>query len=48
MSKSNFNEKGTIFVMDEPDIIADKIKKAKTDSFNTGIYDKEKQTCVSN
>lgn len=48
MSKSNVNEKGTIFVMDSPEIIADKIKKAKTDSFNKVKYDKEKQPGLSN
>ena len=48
MSKSNVNEKGTIFVMDGPEVVADKIKKAKTDSFNKVKYDKEKQPGVSN
>ena len=48
MSKSTANEKGTIFVMDSPEVIADKIKKAKTDSFNKVKYDKEKQPGVSN
>lgn len=48
MSKSNVNEKGTIFVMDGPEIVADKIKKAKTDSFNKVKYDKQKQPGISN
>ncbi|MBQ0045270.1 MAG: tryptophan--tRNA ligase [Mycoplasma sp.] len=48
MSKSNINEKGTIFVMDSPEVIADKIKKAKTDSFNKVKYDKEKQPGIAN
>lgn len=48
MSKSNINEKGTIFVMDSPEIIADKIKKAKTDSLNKVKYDKEKQPGIAN
>lgn len=48
MSKSNVNEKGTIFIMDSPEVVADKIKKAKTDSFNKVKYDKEKQPGVSN
>lgn len=48
MSKSNVNEKGTIFIMDSPEVVADKIKKAKTDSFNKVRYDKEKQPGVSN
>ncbi|MCQ2956948.1 MAG: tryptophan--tRNA ligase [Mycoplasmoidaceae bacterium] len=48
MSKSNINEKGTIFVMDSPEVVADKIKKAKTDSLNKVKYDKEKQPGISN
>ncbi len=48
MSKSNKNIKGTIFIMDAPEIIADKIKAAKTDSFNKVHYDKEKQPGISN
>jgi len=48
MSKSNKNEKGTIFVLDPVDVIADKIKKAKTDSLNKVKYDKEKQPGISN
>ncbi len=48
MSKSNKNIKGTIFIMDPPEIIADKIKSAKTDGFNKVKYDKEKQPGISN
>ena len=48
MSKSNKNEKGTIFVLDKPEVIADKIKKAKTDSLNKVKYDKVNQPGVSN
>jgi len=48
MSKSNKNEKGTIFVLDDVAVIADKIKKAKTDSLNKVKYDKENQPGISN
>ncbi|MCQ2747984.1 MAG: tryptophan--tRNA ligase [Mycoplasmoidaceae bacterium] len=48
MSKSNVNDKGTIFIMDSPDVVADKIKRAKTDSLNKVKYDKEKQPGISN
>ena len=48
MSKSSKNEKGTIFVLDEPEVIADKIKKAKTDSLNKVKYDKANQPGVAN
>jgi len=48
MSKSNKVEKGTIFILDPVEQIADKIKKAKTDSLNKVRYDKEKQPGISN
>lgn len=48
MSKSNKNENGTIFVLDKPKTILEKIKKAKTDSLNKVKYDKLNQPAVAN
>lgn len=48
MSKSNKNENGTIFVLDDAKTITEKIKKAKTDSLNKIKYDKQHQPAVAN
>lgn len=48
MSKSDDNEWATIHMLDEPDKIVKKIKKAVTDSLGHVHYDKEAQPGVSN
>lgn len=48
MSKSDDNEWATIHMLDEPDKIVKKIKKAVTDSLGHVHYDKENQPGVSN
>jgi tryptophanyl-tRNA synthetase len=48
MSKSNLNEKGTIFLLDNPGEAYKKIMGAKTDSLNSVNYDLEKQPGISN
>ncbi|MDE6476739.1 MAG: tryptophan--tRNA ligase [Mycoplasmoidaceae bacterium] len=48
MSKSNKNEKGTIFLLDSPEVSAKKIMSAKTDSLNKVNFDVKKQPGVSN
>ena len=48
MSKSDDNEMATIHMMDEPDVIVKKIKRAVTDSLGHVHYDKENQPGVSN
>ena len=41
MSKSNKNENGTIFVLDDSKTISKKIKSVKTDSLNKIKYDQK-------
>jgi tryptophanyl-tRNA synthetase len=48
MSKSNANEKGTIFLLDDPKDAYKKIMGAKTDSLSKINYDITKQPGVSN
>lgn len=48
MSKSNTDEKGTIFLLDTPEVVEQKIKKAKTDALNQVKYDKVNQPGISN
>lgn len=48
MSKSDDNEWATIHMLDEPDVITKKIKRAVTDSIGHVHYDKENQPGVSN
>lgn len=48
MSKSDDNEWATIHMLDEPDVIVKKIKRAVTDSIGHVRYDKENQPGVSN
>ena len=48
MSKSDDNDMATIHMLDEPDVIAKKIKRAVTDSIGHVHYDKENQPGVSN
>lgn len=48
MSKSNTNENGTVFLLDQPEIAAKKIMGAKTDSLNIVKYDVENQPAISN
>ncbi len=48
MSKSDDNEMATIHMLDEPDVIVKKIKRAVTDSLGHVHYDKENQPGVSN
>ncbi len=48
MSKSNKNEKGTIFLLDDPEVAAKKIMSAKTDGLNSVKYDPKNQPGVSN
>jgi tryptophanyl-tRNA synthetase len=48
MSKSNVNERGTIFLLDSPQAAAQKIMAAKTDSLNKINYDEQNQPGVSN
>lgn len=48
MSKSNQNQKGTIFLLEPLESVRKKILSAKTDSLDTIKYDIEKQPGVSN
>lgn len=48
MSKSDDNEWATIHMLDEPDVIVKKIKRAVTDSIGHVHYDKVNQPGVSN
>jgi tryptophanyl-tRNA synthetase len=48
MSKSNENEKGTIFLLDKLDEVTRKIMGAKTDSLNKVKYDLINQPGISN
>jgi tryptophanyl-tRNA synthetase len=48
MSKSNSNEKGTIFLSDAPRDAYDKIMSSKTDSLNKIIFDPNDQPGISN
>jgi len=48
MSKSDPNANATIFMLDEPDVITRKLKRAVTDSDSGIIYDIEKKPGVSN
>lgn len=48
MSKSDDNEWATIHMLDEPNVIVKKIKRAVTDSLAHVHYDKENQPGVSN
>jgi tryptophanyl-tRNA synthetase len=48
MSKSNLNEKGTIFLLDKPQDVINKINSAKTDSLNKVKYDPQNQPGISN
>ena len=48
MSKSDENQKATIFVLDEPKVIEKKIKSAVTDSEGIVKYDKDNKPGISN
>ncbi len=48
MSKSDSDENGFITLLDKPDVILRKIKRAVTDSENTILYDPENRPGVSN
>lgn len=48
MSKSDESGKGVIFLSDEPDIAAQKVMAATTDSFNEIRYDLEERPGISN
>jgi tryptophanyl-tRNA synthetase len=48
MSKSNTNEKGTIFLLDSSIEAESKIMSAKTDSLNKVQYDEQNQPGISN
>lgn len=48
MSKSDQNENGTIFILDDEQVVLNKIKKATTDSDNEVKYDPENKPGISN
>ncbi len=48
MSKSDPEEKATLFLTDPPDVIRSKIRRAVTDSERTIAYDPEKRPGISN
>lgn len=48
MSKSANNPKGTLFLLDDPEVGFNKIKTALTDNYNTIKYDYAKQPGISN
>ncbi len=48
MSKSSDSHLGTIFLLDDPDEVVNKLKRAVTDSENTVHYDSERKPGVSN
>lgn len=48
MSKSDTNSNSTIYLLDEPENILKKVKKAQTDSENKIYYNKESKAGISN
>ncbi|MGL4647709.1 MAG: tryptophan--tRNA ligase [Mycoplasmoidaceae bacterium] len=48
MSKSNENQKGTIFLLDDLEVVRKKIMSAKTDSLDQVKFDWEKQPGIAN
>lgn len=48
MSKSNRNAAGVVFVLDEPDLVRRKIRRAVTDAEPVPAYDPERRPGVSN
>lgn len=48
MSKSDANSNATIYLLDEPETILKKVKKAQTDSENIIYYNKESKAGISN
>ncbi|MBP9551907.1 tryptophan--tRNA ligase, partial [Veillonella sp.] len=48
MSKSDENQNATIRLLDAPDVIVKKLKRAQTDSDNCVRYDKENKPGISN
>ena len=48
MSKSTANQKGVIYLLDEPEVARKKIMSAKTDSLNQVKFDVKNQPGVSN
>lgn len=48
MSKSTENQKGVVYLLDEPDVVRKKIMSAKTDALNKIKYDPANQPGVSN
>ena len=48
MSKSTENQKGVVYLLDEPDVVRKKIMSAKTDALNKIKYDPVNQPGVSN
>lgn len=48
MSKSDGDQSGCVGLLDEPDVIREKFKKAITDSGKEIIYDPEKKPAISN
>ena len=48
MSKSDDNQNATIRLLDAPDLIVKKLKRAQTDSDNAVRYDKENKPGISN
>jgi tryptophanyl-tRNA synthetase len=48
MSKSDANSNATIYLLDKPEVILKKVKKAQTDSENKIFYDKESKAGISN
>jgi len=48
MSKSHTDSKSRLNIMDEPDILLEKVKKAMTDFISEVTYEPEKRPGVSN
>lgn len=48
MSKSSRDAAGVVFLLDEPDLIRRKIRRAKTDSFTVPAYDPDRRPGVAN
>lgn len=48
MSKSHTNPKSRLNILDEPDVLLEKIKKAKTDFTSEVTYEPEKRPGVTN
>ncbi len=48
MSKSEHNDKGVIYMLDEPDVIRKKVMSAKTDMDNSIRFDPESKPGISN